>query len=79
MLPVLGDIFNPSDNIMNMFDMALINFTVTVPDNSSGNSFNVSATLTFSNVEQEVPLTVFTQTLVIVLPAIMVDTDVSET
>lgn len=79
MLPFLGDICNPSDNIIDLMDSAFFNFTVTVPSDSSGNSFFVSAVLTFNNTEEIVGLNALTQECFIVIPTILASTDVSKT
>lgn len=76
--PFLGNVSNPSDNTETDSDNAFFNFTVTVPQNSTGNSFLVTALLTFYNTEEVVSLTESTEERTIVMPIIAARTNVSE-
>lgn len=73
----LGNISNPYDNIMNFQDRAFFNFTITVPLNSVGNLFSVSALLTFNNTITTTTMEALTQDYFVVLPNITIETDIS--
>lgn len=75
----LGDIFNPSDNIETVQDSASFNFTVTVPADSSGNSFRVESLLTFDDGAGGRSDRVYTEDVFIIVPTIEVQTIVSQT
>ena len=59
-------------------DLALFNFTVGVPDNSTGSSFSVVAILKFSNYKFEVTVTEQSQECFIITPAIIAKPYVSK-
>jgi hypothetical protein len=74
----LGNVCNPSDNLESESDTIFFGFLVTVPADSSGSRFRVSARLTFNNTVDMVNQDVLTRELVIILPTIANNTDVSK-
>ena len=70
--------YNDPDNVVDYNDLALFNFTVGVPDNSTGSSFSVVAILKFSNYKFEVTVTNNSQECFIITPAIKTETNLSK-
>ena len=76
--PFLGNVCNPSDNVEDVFDTALFNFTVAIPDHTSGSSFLMAALLTFNNTVEMVDIEVLTEEYFIVVPRIVISTAASD-
>ena len=70
--------YNDPDNKVDYNDLALFNFTVGVPDNSTGSSFSVVAIIKFSNSQFEATVTDNSQECFIITPAIKTETNVSK-
>ncbi len=74
----MGDVLNPSDNVDSVRDTAIFNFTISVPSNSTGAYFFITAYVDFNNSVEVFTIENSTLEYVVIDPLVRADADVSK-